>query len=598
MLKVITLVCALLGLFVCVIIEAWVRSRIINSDTASDTAVKIHDRSAKFWSTQYIPLILTTVITAVVIGLTIRRICAAAYIIGAVVSLVSVLLGTGAFRSGNTAAASQAADKNLRNALRTDYRSATVMGLLPACLGLLAIGSVYTLLEPETIVTASGCLALGASTTAIFVRLSGAVYSGASNVAAGSSDYADYSGIFAANGADWAETYLLAAASAALLAEVGVNTSGVTSTFTLSTAAKFPLIIYAAGILASIIGTLFFRTNIMRSPSRGLTVGNILSGLIVAGITAYFSNSMLQSYVYAWCVALGIAAGLIIAEISKLYTSDSKIFRGQAQSERSIRNGQAVITSMSKGMISVILPVVFITAAVVLSYNFASYYGIALSAAGLASIACINSTLRGYSINTRSTSEIIGTAVDEDMTSFSDILYSTSVRAEIAGKSYSAVSATLIAFALVTAFAYISGMSSADIISIPVLSGAILGVAMVFVYTGLLLESVSITARVIREKYNYSEDSSAVYSLRGVIIPCILSLIVPFGIGFLGGVNALAGFLMSFCVTGTALVFVFNNSGRYFENTASETLSTVIKLTLVISVVFVPVFTKVGSLFF
>jgi K(+)-stimulated pyrophosphate-energized sodium pump len=472
------------------------------------------------------------------------------------------------------------------------------MGLLISCLGLLALGSIYLLLEPETIVTAAGCLALGASATALFVRLSGAVYSGASNVAAGVKDYADYSGIFAANGADWAETYLVAAASTALLAEVGVNTSGVTSTFTLSSAAKFPLIVYGAGVIASIIGTLFFRTNIKRSPSKGLTVGNIISGLIVIGVTAYFSNDMLQSYVYAWCVALGIAAGLIIAEYNKFYTSDSRIFRKQTHSERSIRNGQAVITSMSRGMISVIIPVLLILAAVVLSFNFASYYGIALSAVGIASISCINSTLRGYGINTKSTAEIIDVAVEEDMTSFSDILFSTGIRAESAGKSYSAVSAMLISIAMVTAYAYASGIDTADIISMPVMSGAVLGIAMVFVYTGLLLESVSITARVIQEKYNYSEESTAAYSLRGVVIPCVLSLVLPFAVGLVGGISALAGFLISFSVTGSILVFAFNNSGKFFENTASETLSTIIKMTAVISVVFVPVFMKAGSLIF
>jgi K(+)-stimulated pyrophosphate-energized sodium pump len=254
--------------------------------------------------------------------------------------------------------------------------------------------------------------------------------------------------------------------------------------------------------------------------------------------------------------------------------------------------------SMSIGMISVIIPVILIAAAVVVSFNFASYYGIALSAVGMGSISCINSTLRGYGINTKSTSEIISESVEEDMTSFSDILYSTGIRAENAGKSYSAVSAMLISFALFAAFAYVAGMDSADLISMPVLSGAALGVAMTFVYTGMLIQSVSVTARVIQEKYNYSEDSGAVYSLRGTMIPCILALLVPFGIGILGGVNTLAGFLVSFAVTGSVLVFSFNSSGRYFDNTASETLTTLIKLTMIVSIVFVPVFAKFGNLIF
>lgn len=598
MLKVITLVCALLGLLIAVCLEAWVRRKITASEAAASAAVRIRDRSRKFWATQYLPVIIATIVITVAVGMGIRWICAAVYLIGAGVSFISVAFGSASFRSGNTAAVSQSEIKDLKAALKADYRSSSVMGLIVTCMGLLALGSVYLLLDPETLPKVVGCIALGASVTAVFIRIAGMVYSGASNIAAGEGDFADYSGAFAGNGADHMETYLIAAAAAAVLAEVGVNTSGVTSTFTLSSASKFPLLVYAFGIMASVIGMTFYRANIKKNPGRGATIGNIVSAVLVAAATAYFSNDMLQSYVYAWCVAAGMAAGLINGEFNKLYSSDARVFRRISSTERSIRNGQSVISSLSVGMISTFIPSMLLIVDIIVSYKFASYYGIALSAVGMGSISCINSTVRGYSINARSTSEIIAVSIEDDMSTFSDILYTSAVRSEAAGRTYSAASAMLASVAMITAYIYSADIRSVNLMNMAVLAGAVLGAVMVFVFTGLIISSSVVTTRVIRERSSYSEESGASNSLRGAIVPSIAAILVPAVIGCVGGVNALAGFLTSLTVTGTILVFAINNSGKYYENNAAETLTTVIKIALAVSLVFMPVFTQLNGFLF
>lgn len=598
MLKVITLVCALLGLLIGVCLEAWVRKKITASDASNEAALRIRDRSRKFWATQYLPVIIADAVITVAVGMGIRWICAAVYLIGAGVSFISVVFGSASFRSGNTAAVSQAEIKDLKSALKAGYRSAAVMGLTTSCLGLLALGSVYLLLEPETLPKVVGCIALGASVTAVFLRISGMVYSGASNLAAKGGEFADYSGAFAGNGADHIETYLLSAAAAAVLAEVGVNTSGVTSTFTLSSASKFPLIIYAVGIIASVIGTMFYRANIKKNPGRGTTWGNFVSALIIGGATAYLSKEMLQSYVYAWCVGSGLLAGFITGEFDKLYSSDSLVFRRISASERNIRNGQSVIASLAAGMISALIPVVLMFAAVVASYNFASYYGIALSAVGMGAASCINSTVKGFAINSRSISEVIDVSVEDDMSTFSDIMYTTAVRADAAGKTYSAVSAMLASVAMLTAYIYSAGMQAVNLLNMAVLAGSALGVVMVFTFTGLIISSTAVTTRVIRERSDYSEEDGASNSLRGAIIPSVAAILVPAFIGCVGGINALAGFLTSFSITGTILVFVINNSGKYYESNAAETLTTVIKLALAISIAFMPVFTQLNGFLF
>jgi Na+/H+-translocating membrane pyrophosphatase len=131
-----------------------------------------------------------------------------------------------------------------------------------------------------------------------------------------------------------------------------------------------------------------------------------------------------------------------------------------------------------------------------------------------------------------------------------------------------------------------------------VLAGTATGVVMVFVFAGLIITSTAVTARVIRERRDYSEENGASNSLRGAIIPSIAAILVPAVIGAAGGINVLSGYLTSFAVTGTILVLALNNSGKYFESCAAETLSTVIKLALAISLVFMPVFTQLNGFLF
>jgi K(+)-stimulated pyrophosphate-energized sodium pump len=307
---------------------------------------------------------------------------------------------------------------------------------------------------------------------------------------------------------------------------------------------------------------------------------------------------MLQSYVYAYCVASGIAAGVINGEINKAYSSNARVFRRLSSVERDIRNGQAVINSLAAGMISTFVPVILVVAAVFASYNFASYYGIALSAVGMGSVTCINSAVRGFAINARSSSEIIEVSIKDEVNAFPDILYTTAVRADSAGRTYSAVSAMLASFAMITAYIYAAGIDTVNLMNMAVLAGAAAGAMMVMVFTGLIISSTAITARVIRERRDYSEENGASNSLRGAIIPSIAAILVPVVIGAAGGLNTLAGFLTSFSITGTILVLAMNNSGKYYESCAAETLTTVIKLALAVSLVFMPVFAQLNGFLF
>jgi Na+/H+-translocating membrane pyrophosphatase len=216
----------------------------------------------------------------------------------------------------------------------------------------------------------------------------------------------------------------------------------------------------------------------------------------------------------------------------------------------------------------------------------------------MGSVTCINSAVRGFAINARSSSEIIEVSLKDDGDASADLLFSSAVRADAAGRTYSAVSAMLASFALITAYIYSADIETVNLLNMAVLAGTAAGVVMVFVFAGMIITSTAVTARVIRERRDYSEENGASNSLRGAIIPSIAALLVPVVIGSVGGINALAGFLTSLSVTGKILVLALNNSGKYFESCAAETLTTVIKLALAISLVFMPVFTQLNGFLF
>jgi len=78
--------------------------------------------------------------------------------------------------------------------------------------------------------------------------------------------------------------------------------------------------------------------------------------------------------------------------------------------------------------------------------------------------------------------------------------------------------------------------------------------------------------------------------LRGVALLFFAALIIPFIAGAAGGVHALIAFTFSSAVTGMCLIFAFNNSGRFYDRVAAETLGTVIKLMAAMALVFAPAF--------
>ncbi len=599
MLKYLTVACALFGLLVAISLESWLRKSIIRNENSADNYATVRSRNSEFWSIQFLPLALMLLVVGAAIGMGVAFLNAAVFLCGAILCLVSVGLGSRTVVTGSIAPSSLASEGDIRGSLRTAYRSGSVMGLSISSLALIGLGLIFLLFSTKEIINLIASFGLGASVTSLCIGLSGTAYSGAYALSVKSDDYTDYTGSFIGSGADFVETYVLSVCAAALLAGVAVDTSGVTSTFTMASAAKYPLIVFAIGIVASVIGVFTYRGHVVKNPAAGITAGNIVAAAVIAVAAILFSKSVLESYVYGICVAAGMAALLASAELSKTFSSDGISFKKHVPSARTVGASQSMIYSLSIGMMSVIFPVAFTSVALIISYYFANFYGMAMAAVGINSMAAVNSAVRGFSINTASASEIVSVnETDEEGPTPADVLLTASVRTDVIGKTYSAVSTAVTLVAMYCALSIVGSSESANLLTTSAFFGMMLGAVSVFIAGGLIIRSIRQTSEVLRDKLDdiYNDEKNITF-LRGLIPLYLLSILAPFAAGFFGRINGLIAFACACTITGMCVLFTFNNSGKYFDRMATETIGTVLKIMVAFTLVFAPFFMNFGGVF-
>ena len=599
MLKILTLICALIGLLAAISLETWLRSKIVRNETSAERYAEVKSRNSEFWSIQYVPLLIILSLLAVVLFVFVGHLNAAVFLGGAALCFVSVVTGATTVVTGSISSSSTAVSGDIRNALKTAYRSAAVMGLSVSSIALIGLGVLFFFFKRGQLVELVASFSLGASVVSLILGLSGTAFSGAYSLTVKSDDFTDYTGMFIGSGADHVETYILSACSAALLSGVAVDTSGIMSTFTATSAARYPLIVLAGGLIASIIGIMIYRGYVVKRPDAGLTTGNFVAAVLIAALAVYFSNELLQSYIYGVCVSMGILAALVSGEASKAYSADGMVFKRFLPDVKRTGVSQSMIYSLSIGMISVMIPAILTTVAMIIAYNYASFYGIALAAVGINSMAPMNSAVRGFSINTASASEIASVS-DPDAASPNpaDVLLTASVRSDAVGKTYSGVAAYVTLVAMYTALSVVANNPAINLLSTSVFTGNTIGAVIVFVCAGFIIRSIRLTSQVLSSRLSDAYDpEKRITSLRGLTPLILISFIVPLAAGAAGGVNGLIAFACSASVTGMCVIFAFNNAGKHFDRLATETLGTVIKLMVAVTLVFAPLFMKVGGFF-
>ena len=314
---------------------------------------------------------------------------------------------TATYASARTA---NAARKSLNSGLKVAFRSGAVMGLVVVGLGLLDIAIWFLALSCfyygsnmalVTITTTMLTFGMGASTQALFARVGGGIYTKAADVGADlvgkveanipeddprnpatiADNVGDNVGDVAGMGADLYESYCGSILSTAAL---GATAFAMNVDMQLK-AVIAPMIIASVGIFLSLIGIFAVKTKenaTMRDLLRSLGIGtNLAAGLIAVAtfVILYFLG--IENWIgVSFSVVSGLVAGVVIGQATEYYTSHS--FKPTQTIAEASKTGPAtvIIQGIGTGMISTMIPVVTISAAIMLSYLFANGFDLSMSA--------------------------------------------------------------------------------------------------------------------------------------------------------------------------------------------------------------------------
>ena len=630
------------------------------TDRMKEIAAFIHEGARAFLTAEYKILVVFVAVLFVLIGIGIGNwVTAVCFLVGALFSTAAGYIGMNVATKANVRTAAAAKDSGMNKALSIAFSGGAVMGMCVVGFGLFGAGVVYILTKNPDVLSGfslgASSIALfarvggGIYTKAADVGadLVGKVEAGIPeddprNPAVIADNVGDNVGDVAGMGADLFESYVGSLVSAITLGVVYAKESG----------AIFPLVIAALGVLASVIGCFFVKGDENSSPHKALKYGSYSAAIVVMIGSLILSKMFFNGFKEAIAIIFGLVVGLLIGVITESYTSGDYRFVKKIAQQSETGPATTVISGIAVGMQSTAVPIILIAIGIIGAYSFSGLYGIALAAVGMLSTTGITVAVDAYgpiADNAGGIAEMSG--LPSEVRNITDKLDAVGNTTAAMGKGFAIGSAALTALALFVSYAQAVGLfeEGINLLDYKVIVGMFVGGMLPFLFSAFTMDSVSKAAYKMIEEvrrqfktipgilegkgkpdYKSCVAISTQAALKEMLLPGVMAVLAPVFIGVVLGPDALGGLLGGALVTGVMLAIFMSNSGgawdnakKYiedghhggkgseahraavvgdtvgdpFKDTSGPSINILIKLMTIVSLVFAPLFLKIGGLF-